>query len=105
MWLGIKSSAIREDKYKWNHRSYLEPCNRPFELEIPIWNHDLFFSKKCIFLALFRLRPWGERSDRGWEGWMASLSEHEFEQTPGDSEEQDSLECCSSWGHKELNVT
>ena len=26
------------------------------------------------------------------------LNGHEFEQTPGDSEEQGSLACCSSWG-------
>ena len=30
---------------------------------------------------------------------------HEFEQTPGDSEGQGNLACCSSWGHKELDVT
>ena len=29
----------------------------------------------------------------------------EFEQTPGDSEGQGSLECCSPWGHKELATT
>ena len=28
------------------------------------------------------------------------LNGHEFEQTPGDSEGQGSLACCSSWGHK-----
>ena len=33
------------------------------------------------------------------------LNGHEFEQTPGDSEEQRSLDCCSSWGHKELDMT
>ena len=34
----------------------------------------------------------------GWHHW---LSGHEFEQTPGDSEGQGRLECCSSWDHKE----
>ena len=29
------------------------------------------------------------------------LKGHEFEQTPGESEKQGSLECCSPWGHKE----
>ena len=33
------------------------------------------------------------------------LSGHEFEETPGDSERQGSLECCSPWGHKELGTT
>ena len=30
---------------------------------------------------------------------------HEFEQTLGVSERQGSLECCSPWGHKELDMT
>ena len=35
----------------------------------------------------------------GWHHW---LDEHEFEQTPRDSEGQ---VCCSPWGHKELDMT
>ena len=38
-------------------------------------------------------------------GWHYQLSGHEFEQTPGDSEGQGSLACCSPWGHKELDKT
>ena len=30
---------------------------------------------------------------------------HEFEQTPGDSEGQRSLACCSPWSWKELDTT
>ena len=49
---------------------------------------------------------WGERSDRGWDGWMHHrLNGHEFEQTPGDSEGQGSLVSCSPWGCKELDTT
>ena len=33
------------------------------------------------------------------------LNGHEFEKTPGDSEGQGSLACCSPWGHKELDMT
>ena len=33
------------------------------------------------------------------------LNGHEFEQTPGDSERQGSLVCCSSWGCKESDMT
>ena len=37
---------------------------------------------------------------------MASLTHgHEFEQTLGDSEGQESLVCCSSWGCKESDTT
>ena len=38
-------------------------------------------------------------------GWHHRLNGHEFEQTPGDSEGQGSLECCSPWGSKELDTT
>ena len=34
-------------------------------------------------------------------GWHHRLNGHEFEQTPGDSEGQRSLVCCSPWGRKE----
>ena len=33
-------------------------------------------------------------------GWYHRLSGHRFEQTPGDSEGQGSLVCCSPWGRK-----
>ena len=33
------------------------------------------------------------------------LNGHELGQTPGDSEGQGNLECCSPWGHKELYMT
>ena len=38
-------------------------------------------------------------------GWHHRLNEHEFEQTPGNSEGQGRLMCCSPWGHKELDTT
>ena len=38
-------------------------------------------------------------------GWHHQLNEHEFEQTPGVGDEQGSLACCDSWGHKELDTT
>ena len=38
-------------------------------------------------------------------GWNHPLNGHEFEQTPGDSEGQGSLVCCSPWGHKESDMT
>ena len=33
-------------------------------------------------------------------GWHHQLNGHESEQTPGDSEGQGSLVCCSPWGHR-----
>ena len=53
-------------------------------------------------------KDWGQEEETtgdemvGWHHW---LNGHEFEQTPGDSEGQRSLVCCSSWGHKESDIT
>ena len=38
-------------------------------------------------------------------GWHHRLNGHEFEQTLGDSEGQESLVCCSSWGCKDSDMT
>ena len=37
--------------------------------------------------------------------WHHRLNESEFEQALGASEGQGSLECCSPWGCKELDMT
>ena len=37
--------------------------------------------------------------------WHHKLNGHEFEQTPGDGEGQESLACCSPLGRKELDIT
>ena len=38
-------------------------------------------------------------------GWHHRLNGHELEQTPGDTEGQGSLACCSPWGGKEVDMT
>ena len=38
-------------------------------------------------------------------GWHHQLNGHEFEKTLGDSEGQESLVCCSPWGHKESDTS
>ena len=38
-------------------------------------------------------------------GQYHQFNGHEFEQTPGDTEGQGSLACCSPRGHKELDTT
>ena len=37
--------------------------------------------------------------------WCHQLSSHEFEQTSGDGEGQESLMSCSPWDHKESDMT
>ena len=43
----------------------------------------------------------GEGDDRGWDGWMESLTPWTWVwQAPGDSEGQGCLACCSPWDHR-----
>ena len=53
-----------------------------------------------------RLRAGGEGDNRGWDGWMASLTQWTwFGWTPGVGDGQRGLACCSPWGCKESNAT
>ena len=38
-------------------------------------------------------------------GWNRRLAGHEFEQALGVGDGQETLVCCSPWGHKELHTT
>ena len=52
-----------------------------------------------------RLKAGGEGNDKGWDGWMASLTRWtEFEQARGFDDGQGSLACCSPWGYKDLDM-
>ena len=52
---------------------------------------------------------WGQEekvvTENDLVGWYHQLNGHESEQTPGDSEGQGSLVCCSPWGCKDLDTT
>ena len=49
---------------------------------------------------------WGQEEKGTTDGWWHHwLNAHEFEQTPGDSEGQGSLVCCSPWGRKDSGTT
>ena len=37
-------------------------------------------------------------------GWHHRINGHEFEQTPGNSDGQGSLACCSPWGCQEPDM-
>ena len=54
-------------------------------------------------------KDWGQEEKGATEdemvGWYHWLNAHEFEQIPGDSEQQGSLGCCSPWGLKESAMT
>ena len=54
-------------------------------------------------------RVWGqeekERTEDEMAGWHHRLDGREFGWIPGDGDGQEGLECCNSWGHKELDTT
>ena len=46
-----------------------------------------------------------EATEHKLVGWHHRLNGHESDQTPGGSERQGSLACCSPWGRGELDTT
>ena len=55
-----------------------------------------------------RLKVGAEGDDRGWDGWMASLTSSTWiwvNSKLGDVDGQGGLICCSSWGRKESDMT
>ena len=54
-------------------------------------------------------KDWGQEEKGTTEDetikWHHQLNGHDSEQTPGDSEGQASLVCCSVWGCKELDTS
>ena len=92
---------------KSNH-SILKEINPEYSLEGLMLKLKLQYSGHLMWRAdsLERTLMLGKIEDRrrrGWQsemvGWHHWLSGHGFKQTLGDSEEQGSLACCSSWGH------
>ena len=70
------------------------------------------FFAKISFLSTFLLSrisisiySLGTRARQQKVGWHHQLNGHEFKLTPGDREGQESLACCSPWGHKESDTT
>ena len=55
------------------------------------------------------LKDWRQEEKRATEskmvGWHHKFNGHELGQSPGDGEGQGSLECCSPWNCKELDMT
>ena len=71
---------------------------------LAIWWEELTPWKRLWFG-----KNWGQEEKRMTEdemvGWHHWLNEHEFEETQEDSDGKRSLVCCSSWGHKESDMT
>ena len=93
-------------------------CSSPVALGIldTCWPGGLIFQcHMCLpfllFIGFSRQEYWSglpfpsPGGNKGWDGWMASLSQCTWvRQTPGDSEGQGSLACCNPRGRKESDT-
>ena len=67
-----------------------------------MWRADSF--EKTLMLGKIEGRR--RRDNRGWDGWMVSLTQWTWVgRTPGVGDGQGGLACCGSWGCKESNMT
>ena len=89
-----KVLIIKKRKSKFSSASL---CIR----EIHLKNFYFFFCASLIAHLVGKIESRKRRrvTEDEMVGWHHWLNEHEFEQTPGDSEGQGSLVCCSPWGH------
>ena len=97
-----------------SNQSFLNKINPEYSLEGLMLKLKLQYFGHLMWKASSWKRPWcwerlrakeeGVAEDEvvGWHHWLHG---HEFEQTPGYSEGQGSLVCCSPWGCKESDTT
>ena len=67
--------------------------------------HSSFQEKRFSFQFCFVMAKEGGVAEDEMVRWHHRLNGHELEQTPGDSDGQESLACCSPWGRKESDTT
>ena len=89
---------------------------RSFEI-FTKWSKKPFWNLKVVIFTVFhskgkrswcweRLEAGGEEDDRGWDGWMTSLTLWTWVwASSGVGDGQGSLACCSPWGRKESDKT
>ena len=90
---------------KGNHLWILEGLMLKLKLNtLATWCEELTHWKRPWCWERLKVGGEGMTEDEivGWHHW---LNGHEFVQTPGDSEGQGSLVCCSPWGPKESDMT
>ena len=92
---------IKPDNPKGN-QSWIFIGRTDVEAEVPIlWPPDTKNWLTGNDPDAGRLKAGGEGDDRGWDGWMASLTQWtQFEQAPGVDDGQWSQTCCSPWDCK-----
>ena len=128
-WTIKKTESQRTDAFElWSWRRFLRVClldgreikpvnpkgNQPWtfirstDAEAPtLWPPNV--KRQLIGKDPDARKDWGQEEKGAAEdsmvGWHYWLSGYELEQTPGDSEGQGSLACCSPCSQKELDMT
>ena len=91
----------------WTH--VIIHLSKIIECTIPRVSHNVSYGLwmltcQCRFISCNKCISLVQDVDIG-RGYVCHLlNGHGFEQTPGDSEGQGSLVCCSPWGHKEYDI-
>ena len=106
---------VLEKRVPWTARrsnqSILKEMNSEYSFEeliqkLQYFDHPMQRADSLEETLMLKKTEGRRRGDRGWDGWMASLTQWTWvEQTLGDSEGQGNLVCCSPWGCKELDMT
>ena len=101
----IWNKSDKERKVIWYHL-YTEP-KKYNKVVNPTEKKQTHGSRSPLYPEVWKDWGWKENgaTDDEMVGWNHQISGHEFDQTPGDSEGQRSLTCCSSWSNKQLDVT
>ena len=99
--LKLNSNQNLEREVK-NHVSF-KPYKSLRSIILAIWCKELTHWKRPWCWEIYKAG--GEGDNRELNGWHHWLNGHKSKQTPGDSEGQGSLACCSPWGHRKFDMT
>ena len=99
--------AGEDSRIFWNARRSIQSVLKEINLKCWSWSSNTLATwckeptlEKTLTLGkIERKRRRGQQRMRSLDS-INWLSGHEFEQTPGESEGQGSLACCSPWGHR-----
>ena len=95
-----------------SNKSILKEISPEYSLETLMLKLNLqYFGHLMRRTNSFEKKPWhwkrlkaGEGDDRGWDGWMSSLTQRTWVWAwVGDG--QGGLVCCSLWSHRESDMT
>ena len=89
----------------WNHQEHTNPLVLSFTCFQKTAKVYSSTRLESIYGCWERLKA-GEGDNRGWDGWMASLTQWTWVwASSGSGDGQGSLACCSPWGNTEVDTT